>query len=102
MDNADVVELLDRVRELVVRSIEAQEHEQHEVAARLLVEARVKIDTLKKTLNDFCGTRRLLLISACLGRRDSRSPIADDHLHKLGPHSTSLTRYGLHTPSFLL
>ena len=42
MDHANVLELLDRVREIVVRSIEAQEREEHEVAARLLVEARDK------------------------------------------------------------
>ena len=50
MDSANVVELLDRVREIVVRSIEAQEHEEHEVAARLLVEARDKIDQMKQLL----------------------------------------------------
>ena len=50
MDNANVVELLDRVREIVVRSIEAQEHEQPEVATRLLVEARDKIDQMKQLL----------------------------------------------------
>jgi len=50
MDNASVIELLDRVREIVVRSIEAQEHEQHEVAMRLLVEARDKIDQMKQLL----------------------------------------------------
>ena len=50
MDNANVVELLDRVRDIVVRSIEAQQHEQHEVAARLLVEARDKIDEMKQLL----------------------------------------------------
>jgi hypothetical protein len=50
MDNANVVELLDRVREIVVRSIEAQEHEQHEVAMRLLVEVRDKIDQMKQVL----------------------------------------------------
>ena len=52
MDNANVVELLDRVREIVVRSIEAQEHEQHEVATRLLVEARDKIDQMKQLLTN--------------------------------------------------
>jgi len=52
MDNANVVELLDRVREIVVRSIEAQEHEQHEVAMRLLVEARDKIDQMKQLLTN--------------------------------------------------
>jgi hypothetical protein len=50
MDNANVVELLDRVREIVVRSIEAHEHEQHEVVMRLLVEARDKIDQMKQLL----------------------------------------------------
>ena len=50
MDNASVIELLDRVREIVVRSIEAHEHEQHEVATRLLVEARDKIDQMKQLL----------------------------------------------------
>jgi hypothetical protein len=50
MDNANVVELLDRVREIVVRSIEAEEHEQHEVATRLLGEARDKIDQMKQLL----------------------------------------------------
>ena len=30
------------------RSIEAQEHEEHEVAARLLVEVRDKIDEMKQ------------------------------------------------------
>jgi hypothetical protein len=50
MDNASVIELLDRVREIVVRSIEAKEHEQHEVAMRLLVEARDKIDQMKQLL----------------------------------------------------
>lgn len=48
MDNANITELLDRVREMVVRSIEAQEHEQHEVAMRLLVEARDRIDQVKQ------------------------------------------------------
>lgn len=48
MENANVLELLDRVREIVVRSIEAQEREEHEVAARLLVEARDKIDEMKQ------------------------------------------------------
>ena len=52
MDNASVIELLDRVREIVVRSIEAQEHEQHEVARRLLVEARDKIDQMKQLLTN--------------------------------------------------
>ena len=52
MDNANVVELLDRVREIVVRSIEAQEHEQYEVATRLLVEARDKIDEMKQLLTN--------------------------------------------------
>jgi hypothetical protein len=52
MDNASVIELLDRVREIVVRSIEAQEHEQHEVAMRLLVEARDKIDQMKQLLTN--------------------------------------------------
>ena len=52
MDNANVVELLDRVREIVVRSIEAQEHEQHEVAMRLLVEGRDKIDQMKQLLTN--------------------------------------------------
>ena len=52
MDNANVVELLDRVREIVVRSIEAQEHEQLEVAMRLLVEARDKIDQMKQLLTN--------------------------------------------------
>ena len=50
MDNASVIELLDRVREIVVRSIEAQEHEQAEVAMRLLAEARDKIDQMKQLL----------------------------------------------------
>ena len=50
MDNASVIELLDRAREIVVRSIEAQEHEQAEVAMRLLVEARDKIDQMKQLL----------------------------------------------------
>ena len=50
MDNANVIELLNRVREIVVRSIEAEEHEQHEVAMRLLVEAREKIDQEKQLL----------------------------------------------------
>jgi hypothetical protein len=50
MDNANVVELLDRLREIVVRSIEAQEHEQPEVAMRLLGEARDKIDQMKQLL----------------------------------------------------
>ena len=48
MDNAQVIELLDRVREIVVRAAEAQEHEEHEVAKRLLVEAREKIDQVKQ------------------------------------------------------
>jgi hypothetical protein len=52
MDNANVVELLDRVREIVVRSIEAQEHEQHEAATRLLIEARDKIDQMKQLLTN--------------------------------------------------
>ena len=52
MDNASVIELLDRVREIVVRSIEAQEHEQAEVAMRLLVEARDKIDEMKQLLTN--------------------------------------------------
>jgi hypothetical protein len=52
MDNASVIELLDRVREIVVRSIEAQEHEQAEVAMRLLVEARDKIDQMKQLLTN--------------------------------------------------
>ena len=56
MDNANVVELLDRVREIVVRSIEAQEHEQHEVATRLLVEARDKIDQMKQLLTSSSTT----------------------------------------------
>ena len=52
MDNSSVIELLDRVREIVVRSIEAQEHEQAEVAMRLLVEARDKIDQMKQLLTN--------------------------------------------------
>jgi len=52
MDNASVIELLDRLREIVVRSIEAQEHEQAEVAMRLLVEARDKIDEMKQLLTN--------------------------------------------------
>jgi hypothetical protein len=52
MDNASVIELLDRLREIVVRSIEAQEHEQAEVAMRLLVEARDKIDQMKQLLTN--------------------------------------------------
>lgn len=52
MDNANVIELLDRVREIVVRSIEAQEHE---VAACLLVEARDKIDQMKQLLTSCAG-----------------------------------------------
>lgn len=55
MDNANVIELLDRVREIVVRSIEAQEHEEHEVAACLLVEARDKIDQMKQLLTSCAG-----------------------------------------------
>ena len=55
MDNANVVELLDRVREIVVRSIEAQEHGEHEVATRLLAEARDKIDQRKKLLESSAG-----------------------------------------------
>ena len=50
MDNANVIELLDQVRGMVVRSMEAQEHEQHEVAMRLLTEARDKIDQAKQLL----------------------------------------------------
>lgn len=50
MDNANVIELLDQVRGIVIRSMEAQEHEQHEVAMRLLTEARDKIDQAKQIL----------------------------------------------------
>ena len=52
MDNANVIELLDQVRGILVRSMEAQEHEQHEVAMRLLTEAREKIDQLKQLLTN--------------------------------------------------
>jgi hypothetical protein len=50
MDTANIIELLDDLRGVLVRSIEAQEHGEHEVATRLLVDARDKIDLRKRLL----------------------------------------------------
>lgn len=50
MDIANIVELLDDLRGTLVRSLEAQEHQEHEVATRLLQEAKDKIDNAKKLL----------------------------------------------------
>jgi hypothetical protein len=50
MDAVHIIELLDDLRAIVVRSIEAQEHGEHEVATRLLAEAKDKIDHRKKLL----------------------------------------------------
>jgi hypothetical protein len=50
MDTVHIIELLDDLRAIVVRSIEAQEHEEHEVASRLLAEAKDKIDQMKRLL----------------------------------------------------
>jgi hypothetical protein len=47
MDIANVVELLDDLRGTLVRSIEAQEHQEHELATRLLKEAKDKFDDVK-------------------------------------------------------
>ena len=40
MDTVHIIELLDDLRAIVVRSIETQEHGEHEVATRLLAEAK--------------------------------------------------------------
>ena len=50
MDTVHIIELLDELRGVLVRSIEAQEHGEHEVATRLLAEAVEKIDHGKKLL----------------------------------------------------
>jgi hypothetical protein len=50
MDTVNIIELLDDLRAIVVRSIEAQEHQEHEVATRLLAEAKDKIDQMKRLL----------------------------------------------------
>ncbi len=50
MDIASIIELFDDLRGILVRSLEAQEHQQHEVATRLLEEAKDKIDNAKKLL----------------------------------------------------
>jgi hypothetical protein len=50
MDTVNIIELLDDLRGIVVRSIEAQEHQEHEVATRLLAEAKDKIDQMKRLL----------------------------------------------------
>jgi hypothetical protein len=55
MDTVNIVELLDDLRGILVRSIEAQEHGEHEVATRLLAEARDKIDQRKKLLESSAG-----------------------------------------------
>jgi hypothetical protein len=56
MDTVNVIELLDDLRGILVRSIEAQEHGEHEVATRLLAEARDKIDKRKKLLETSAST----------------------------------------------
>jgi hypothetical protein len=48
MDTVNIIELLDDLRGILVRSIEAQEHQEYEVATRLLAEAKDKIDRGKK------------------------------------------------------
>jgi hypothetical protein len=50
MDTVNIIELLDDLRGIVVCSIEAQEHQEHEVATRLLAEAKDKIDQMKRLL----------------------------------------------------
>ena len=50
IDAVNIIELLDDLRGIMVRSIEAQEHGEHEVATRLLAEAKDKIDQRKKLL----------------------------------------------------
>jgi hypothetical protein len=50
MDNINIIELLDDLRGILVRSIEAEGQRQHEVAARLLAQAVDKIDQRKKLL----------------------------------------------------
>jgi hypothetical protein len=50
MDNINIIELLDDLRGILVRSIEAQGQRQHEVATRLLAQAVDKIDQRKKLL----------------------------------------------------
>jgi hypothetical protein len=50
MDTVHIIELLDDLRGIVVCSIEAQEHEEHQVATRLLAEAKDKIDQMKRLL----------------------------------------------------
>ena len=50
MDTVHILELLDDLRAIVVRSMEAQEHEEHGVATRLLAEAKDKIDQMKRFL----------------------------------------------------
>jgi hypothetical protein len=50
MDTVHIIGLLDNLRAIVVRSIEAQEHEEHEVSSRLLAEAKEKIDQMKRLL----------------------------------------------------
>jgi hypothetical protein len=50
MDTVNIIELLDDLRGIVVCSIEAQEHQEHEVATLLLAEAKDKIDQMKRLL----------------------------------------------------
>jgi hypothetical protein len=50
MDIASMTELFDDLRGTLVRSLEAQEHQQHEVATRLLEEAKDRIDDVIKLL----------------------------------------------------
>jgi hypothetical protein len=55
MEDMNTMQLLDDLREILVRSIEAQQHGEHEVAMRLLVEAKDKIDQKKKLLAASAG-----------------------------------------------
>jgi hypothetical protein len=50
LDTVHIIVLLDDLRGIVVRSIEAQEHEEHQAATRLLAEAKDKIDQMKRLL----------------------------------------------------
>jgi hypothetical protein len=55
MDTVNIIELLDELRGILVRSLEAQEHGEQEVATRLLAEAKDKIDQRKKRLESSAG-----------------------------------------------
>jgi hypothetical protein len=50
MGTVHILGLLDDLRGILVRPIEVQEHDEHEVATRLLAEAKDKIDQMKRLL----------------------------------------------------